>query len=85
MSKSEIDAWIESRPACVQEAFKKCPPTTCYRLKGRKGHYALYSYDEEKDGTVTVKVDHLDDSWGYGLRVFGIALDDLERCGCRVQ
>lgn len=75
-------AWIDSRPANVRKVIKKCPPIGCYRGKKGRGHYILHSYDEEKDGTVTLKVNHLEDSFLPGFQIFGYSPNDLVPCGC---
>lgn len=75
-------AWIKSRPPKVQEAIERVPPKVCLRISG-KGHYVVYAYEECLDGSVTVQVIHLDDSFMPGLMVFGVPLDEITLCRCR--
>ena len=57
MADPETRAWIESRPPLVQEAIRRMPPGTWWRLKvGGFGIYTPYSYGEAEDGTVTLTV-----------------------------
>ncbi len=78
----EQQAWIDSRPENVRKVIETHPPIGCYRGKENRGHYVLHSYDEELDGTVTLKVDHLNDSFLPGYRVFGVKPESLIFCGC---
>jgi len=85
----ESKDWFDTRPPHVQEVIRKIPPDFCYRLKDTRGHYSLHSYSEHKDKTVTLKIVHLDDSWGNDpspdgkrIMVFGIAPEDLIPCKC---
>lgn len=78
----EQQEWIDSRPKRVQKVIYKVPPVTCYKSKTSQGHYVLYSYDEEKGGKISVRVNHLDDSFLPGHQVFGYDPDDLIACGC---
>jgi hypothetical protein len=75
-------AWYEERPERVQEAIRQCPPTTCLRGSGERGHYWVNSYDEGDDGTVTIEVEHGCDSVLPGLQVFGVLPCDLHVCDC---
>lgn len=86
---AECKAWYESRPDDLKELIKKYPPDICYKIKDTRGHYELYSYEELKDGTYTVKVLHLPGSWGFSvdggqrIMVFGIKIDTLIPCNCK--
>jgi len=75
-------AWIASRPKKVQAVISKCPPNTCYRGADGNGHYALYSYEENKSGKVSMKVVHGKDSFMAGFTVVGMSPDDIVKCGC---
>lgn len=78
----EQQEWIDSRPENVRAVIKTHPPIGCYRGYNGRGHYVLYSYDEEKSGKVTLKVNHLDDSFMPGFQVFGVDPESLTYCGC---
>mgnify|MGYP001599269771 CR=1 FL=1 len=82
------DEWLRTRPVAVRDAFAKVPPTTCYKMMGEdghvRGHYCIYSYEENDDGSITLKVIHLDDSFLHDTVVFGVNLNDMVPCGCRV-
>jgi hypothetical protein len=85
MKKDKIQAWINERPAHIKEVANKYRPDMCYVAfndAGLRGHYRIHSYEENKDGTVTLKVNHLLDSFLPGHRVFGFNPKDLKKCGC---
>jgi hypothetical protein len=71
-----FDLWLEGRPPIIQKMAKLCPPN-CYRGE-RRGHYRLYSYNE--NGTVTLL--HGKDSFLPGIVVFGVDPATLVACGC---
>lgn len=78
-----LEMWLAGRPPIIHEMAHARPPWTCYRMRdpdsGReRGHYWIYSYNES--GTVTI--DHGDDSYLPGVRVFGIEPNSLVTCGC---
>lgn len=84
-TKDKIQLWIDKRPPHVRKVANKYRPDTCYfalNNKGYRGHYLIHSYEENKDGSVTVKVNHLDDSFLPRHQVFGFDPDDLKVCGC---
>lgn len=80
--EQEYEEWLATRPPAVAAVGRSLTPWTCYRSTENSGHYTLYSIDENMNGTITVEVDHLEDSFLYGFRVFGIAPETLKRCGC---
>lgn len=86
MSKEkEIQEWIDNRPPAIREVANKYRPNTCYNAtnnNGLTGHYLIHSYEENKDGTVTCKVNHLPDSFLPNFQVFGFKPRDLKKCGC---
>ena len=79
---AEQKEWINSRPLSVRIAIKKWPPTICYTAKDNKGHYILYSYEENEKGPITVKLIHGKDSYLPGVMVFGVDPRTLVPCGC---
>lgn len=81
----EQQAWIKSRPNNVRTVIKTHPPIGCYSWKNGRGHYVIYSYGEEKNGTVSLTVNHLEDSYLYGIQVFGVKPSSLIYCGCIVK
>lgn len=79
----EEQAWIDSRPEKVRKVIFEYPPVGCYRSKLCLGHYTIHAYEENFNGTVTLKLDHLPDSFLPGHRVFGVPPATLVPCGCR--
>lgn len=68
--------WFQSKPLAVQEAIKKHPPDKLYILKSGSFPCNIYSYDEEKDGSITLTVDvH---SPFFPRSVFGVSLKNIE-------
>lgn len=84
--RAEFEAWLADRPPRVRAVAEQYTPNVCYlgpEGHARRGHYLIYCYDEPDDGgSVTVKVDHLDDSFLPGVRVFGVDPATLTVCGC---
>jgi hypothetical protein len=77
----KLKAWIKTLPKKVQKVANKYPGDTCYRKDG--GHYRIRSYDEEKDGSVSLQLIHGRDSFLPGVIVFGINPSDLLiQCNC---
>jgi hypothetical protein len=78
----EFLSWFNGRPDKVKEVVKLRPPGT-YRMKDGKGGYAavnydIIAYDENEDGTITLRV-HTDGAFGlFPRQVFGIKPEDLE-------
>ncbi len=78
--KPTYEEWFASKPPEIQEAIRRFPGDTCYRLKSVPGHYLLEGYTESNPVTLTVF--HASDSTLPGIKVFGIPAEDLEHCGC---
>lgn len=79
--ESGFDAWVETRPASVQEMARRVRYNRWYLMKQTNQRCYLYSYSE--DGTVTVDVAPRGDGFDifpFGHRVFGVDPTDLEEC-----
>ena len=75
--------WLKSRPEHIRKVAEQFDPNTCYRSKNNaRGHYCLYSFDENEDGTVTLRIIHGRDSFFPGTMVFGIDPNNLVLCDC---
>ncbi len=74
--------WLATRPANVRKVAKNFNPLKCYRAKDNDGHYALVSFEENGDGTVTLKIAHGSDSYFPGTMVFGVHPENLVLCDC---
>ena len=74
--------WVASRPPNVRAVAEKLVPWKLYRM-GSSGHrVCLYSYDEEMDGSVTLKVD-VRGEFNFVVmerRVFGVKPEELTEC-----
>ena len=68
--------WYKSKPLVVQEAIEKCPPDKPYIIKGGSFPCSIYSYDEAKDGGVTLTVNVY--SPLFPRSVFGVRLENIE-------
>jgi hypothetical protein len=77
---AKLKAWIKTLPKKVQKVANEYPGDTCY-IKDR-GHYKIRSYDEEKDGSVSLQLIHGRDSFLPGVVVFGIKPAGLLKCKC---
>ena len=86
-NQEEAAQWYLSRPDKVRVAMRAKPPFGCYRGVKNRGHYVLYAYEEPEDegAAVTLKIDHPDDSFLPGHRVFGVPLESVTACGCLVE
>lgn len=82
MNDTKLELWISERPKRVQAVIRRFPPTTCYRSRDGRGHYSIYAYDEEKSGKITLRVNHMPDSFLPAVRVFGVKQKDMRKCGC---
>ena len=83
--------WLKSRPEAVRVVAKRFPPWEPLRVKstGQKAH--IYSFGETPDGRVVIQVNvlHAENPGsihealfgGGGVRVFGLAPDDVELWG----
>jgi len=72
----EFKEWFNSKPKKIQELIKKCPPNKQYRIKGGTFPGTIHSYDEEKNGDVSMKVNiH---SPLMPRKVFGLKPEHLE-------
>jgi hypothetical protein len=65
-----LEEWIAERPEHVQKVIRLMPPDRWYLAKGGK-KYQLKSYDEEKDGTVSLTC-YTTDLLGITYEVFGM-------------
>lgn len=78
MADPERRAWIETRPPAVRAVLERLPPGTWWRLKsGGGGIYTPVSYEEQKDGTITVRVYKHDFLMPIPMEVFGCNPDDF--------
>jgi hypothetical protein len=78
--KTEWNAWVASRPACVRKVAKRFDPWSLYRMKSTGHRVTLYSFGEAEDGnvTLTIVVSAEFNMLAFERRVFGIDPDDLE-------
>ncbi len=76
----EQSEWFQTRPPAVQDVIRRYPPTQYYRYTPTDKPCTIYSYEENKDDTITVKADMPSSILLPTLehRVFGVQLDDLE-------
>lgn len=74
--QKSMQEWFDSRPTMIQESIMKCPPWKFYRIKGGNAFGCLYSYEENKDGSVTCKI-NLTENVLLPRTVFGVPLSDL--------
>lgn len=74
--------WIASRPEKVKAVAERFDPWSLYRMKSTGHRVTLHSFDENKNGTITLKVDVTGDfnTVLFERRVFGVDPDDLELC-----
>jgi len=87
----EEKIWYASRPTLVKRVIDEFPDGPCYHIKRTKGHYRLYAFAEDlRTGACTVKMIHLEDSWGHEnqtdqdtIFVFGLPPEQVIQCGCR--
>ena len=73
---AEFMEWFNSRPEKIQAAIRACPPWQFYRVQGGIFQGQIYGYDEEDDGSVSMKVDI--NAFPFGRRVFGLKPSHLE-------
>lgn len=78
LDQAAWDAWVATRPACVQALCKRLPPDRLYLLKSSGHRVFMYSYSE--NGTVTVCVTGRYNAVTFERRVFGIKPEELEEC-----
>lgn len=74
--------WVAECPPSVQKVCERIVPWKLYRMKSTGHRVTVYSYDENMDGTITLKVDV---TGTYNLvaferRVFGVAPESIEEC-----
>lgn len=74
--------WVAARPPLVRDAIKRFDPRVCYHAIDNAGHYTIYSFEEHGEEPVTVSLIHGQDSYLPGIRVFGVSLETIKRCGC---
>lgn len=74
--------WVASRPPNVRVWAEKFEPWTLYRMKSTGHRVTLHSFNEAKDGTVTLRVNVTGQFNLVSMerRVFGIDPNDLEEC-----
>ena len=78
----EMREWYAARPERVREVMRRVPPFWCYRTMENDGHYKLYSYDEQTDGKITLRIIHGSGDRLAGIYVFGIDPETLIPCRC---
>ena len=73
----EFDAWLTTRPKCIQELAARISPWSRYSIHGTEpDYYIVYGYRE--DGTVSVvRFDGLTRKLMW--RVVGVCPEDLTR------
>jgi hypothetical protein len=75
--ESGFEAWLQTRPAVIQEMARTVRPNRLYRIES--GHRAyVYSYCE--NGTLTMVVDGRFNRVLFGRRVFGIPASEPVEC-----
>jgi hypothetical protein len=68
--------WFDSRPPKIQELIKQFPPNKKYCVQNGSFPATIYSYDEEKNGDVSMKMNiH---SPFMPRTVFGIKPNDIK-------
>jgi hypothetical protein len=74
--------WVSTRPPNVRAVAERLNPWTLYRMKSTGHRVTVYSFGEEKDGTVTLTVEITGqyNALIHDRRVFGIDPADLEPC-----
>lgn len=72
-----FEAWVKTRPENVQKIARQYVPDSYYTMENG-GKCTLHSYDEEEDGTVTLKVDTVD-GFIFEHRVFGVKPETLTK------
>jgi hypothetical protein len=74
------EEWINSRPPAVRAVVEHRPPWGKYRLKETGQVGMIYSYEENDNGTVTVKFNtEMDEFTRLPIQVFGVDPESLER------
>lgn len=74
--------WIAERPPKVREVAERLRPGTCYRSTTNRGHYFIRSYEQKRNGDVTLCIVHGEDSFLPGIAVFGVDPWTMRHCGC---
>jgi len=74
--------WVRERPASVREVAQRFNPWTLYRVKSTGQRVVISSFQETKDGavTITVEVSGQYNAVMFDREVFGYGPDDLEEC-----
>ena len=75
---AEWDAWVETRPAVIQQMAARLKPWLLFRMKSTGQRVYPYSFNEE--GTCTVVLSGRFNLVMIESKVFGIDPDDLEEC-----
>jgi len=72
--------WVRSRPACVRRLAESFNPWTLYRIKSTQQRCTMISFQEAKDGTVTLTVAVTGEYNALLMdrQVFGLSPDDIE-------
>lgn len=84
-ASDESKEWYHSRPPNIKAMIDTFPPHTCYRMRDNIGHYYIASYSSHDDGTMSLKMGHLLDSYLPGVVVFGVKPSNCERCDCVLE
>lgn len=71
-----FEEWVATRPEKIQSVAKVYPPDKYYCFINSDARYTLYSYDEEEDGTISVKLNTVD-HFLFPRTVFGVSPKDL--------
>jgi hypothetical protein len=82
MDMDVFEEWLSTKPRAIKDMAAKLPPDRLYKLKDGGHRVTLYSYDENKDGSVsmTVLVTGEFNCVTFDRKVFGINPEDLEEC-----
>jgi hypothetical protein len=74
--------FVESRPPAVRNVARQFSPWLLYRIKESGHRVVIYCFEENDDGTVTLKVDVTAafNALMFERRVFGVKPEDLEEC-----
>lgn len=70
-----LQDWYNSRPKPIRDFFDKCPPWQLYKVHNGTFPGRIISYDEERDGTISCKVEI--DSPLMPRTVFGLRPEHL--------
>lgn len=75
-----FEEWVKTRPPAVQAIARKYIPDSYYLMNHDPERLCtLHSYNEEEDGTITLKVDTVPKFFPISYRVFGIKPESLTK------